>query len=182
MHRFTFLPTVQKDSLLSTPFPAFAVCGFFMITSLTSVRWCLTVVLICISLETRSFEHRFMCLFAIHMCPLEKCLFRSSAHFLSGLFVLMILSVISCKFWRLIPYQSHHLQIFSPNLWVVFLFCLLFPLQCKKLLSLSRSHLFIFAFISIILGAGLKKMILWFMSESVLPMFSSKFYSVRSEI
>ena len=71
------------------------------------------------------------------------------------------------------PYLSYHLQIFSPNLCVVFTFCLLFALQ--KLLSLSRSHLFIFDFISIILGDGLKKkMFMWFMSESVLPMFSSK--------
>ena len=44
----------------------------------------------------------------------------------------------------------------------------------QKLLSLSRSHLFIFTFISIILGDRLKKILLWSMLERVLPMFSSR--------
>ena len=48
----------------------------------------------------------------------------------------------------------------------------------QKLLSLIRSHLFIFAFISITLGGGLWKILLWFMSESVLPMFSSRSFIV----
>ena len=81
----------------------------------------------------------------------------------------MLLSVkLSLSFRDLTPYQLHDLQVFPPSLWVVFI---LFPLQ--KFLSLSRSHLFIFAFIYIILGDGSKMMLLWFMSESVLPVFSS---------
>ena len=44
----------------------------------------------------------------------------------------------------------------------------------QKLLSLIRSHLFIFVFIFITLGGGSKKILLRFMSKCVLPMFSSK--------
>ena len=44
----------------------------------------------------------------------------------------------------------------------------------QKLLILIRSNLFSFAFISNILGGGSYRILLWFMSESVLLMFSSR--------
>ena len=41
-------------------------------------------------------------------------------------------------------------------------------------LSLFRPHRFIFVFISITLGAGSRKILLWFISKSILPGFSCK--------
>ena len=91
--------------------------------------------------------------------------------------VLICISLIICA----VELSSCALAICMDFFWInVYLgilpICWVFLFQ--KLVSLNRPHLFIFAFIYLALRDWPKKTLLQFMSENILPMFSSRIFMI----
>ena len=119
----------------------------------------------------------FSCVYWPSVCLLWKniCLGLLHIFWLGYIFFWYWPIWVAYTFWRSALCQFLCLQLFSPILRVAFQLVYSF-LCCAK--AFKFYLLFIFCFISINLGGGSERILLWFMSRSLLPMFSSKSFIV----
>lgn len=91
---------------------------FFILAVIVDIKW---YFIVCIFPMANDVENLSMWLLVICICSLERCIFKSFDHFLTGLsFYSWVIRVLHI-FWIQLPYQIYDLQI-SSIFWVVFLF------------------------------------------------------------
>lgn len=101
-----FEATATLFSIVTIPFNIFTKCSRvpipphpcyvkqnFFYSHLNECEWYLDMVLICIFLMSRDLEPLLLCLLAIYIPSLEKCLFKSSAYFWIQLFAFVVLEL-----------------------------------------------------------------------------------------
>ena len=117
----------------------------------------------------------------------DKCLFRSSAHFFDCIYYFLIVSCMSCL--NILEINALLLglfvNIFSHSMVYLSVCCSFVVISvfngflcCTKLLSLIRSHLFNLVFNFITPGGGSKIIIAMIYVKSVLPMVSCNSFIV----
>ena len=99
-----------------------------------------------------------------------KCVLRTATHSSVRLFLFCLALLLSCRSClytlKIKPLPvTLFANIFSYSIYCLFILFMV-SIAVQKLISLIRSHLFIFAFTCIALGDWPQKMLVWFMSEN----------------